>query len=52
MFWGEKNENSRQEVMRHHPLPGGYSFQRYFSEFLSKHDVDEGLGENLGVKPP
>lgn len=43
---------SRQEGMHHHPLPGGYSFQLYFSEFLSKHDVDEGLDENLRIKPP
>ena len=23
-----------------------------FSEFLSKHDVDEGLDKNLRIKPP
>ena len=38
--------------MRHHPLPGGYSFLPSSSEFLSKHDVDEGLDKNLRIKPP
>lgn len=49
---GRKNENSRQEGCSWHCLPGGYSFQRYFSEFLSKHDVDESLDKNLRIKPP
>ena len=43
---------SRQEGMHHHPLPGGYSFLPSSSEFLSKHDVDEGLDKNLRIKPP
>jgi hypothetical protein len=49
---GRKNENSRQEGCCWHCLLGGYSFLPSSSEFLSKHDVDEGLDENLRIKPP
>ncbi len=43
---------SRQEGMRHHLFLAAILFLPNFSELLSKHDVDEGLDENLRIKPP
>ena len=48
-----KKQKCRQEGILHHPLPGGFSLSysscQFPSELLSKHDVDEGLDENLSL---